>query len=148
VSETFVTSSESETIALGQRIAEDLKPGDIVALHGELGAGKTRLVVGIALALGIDRTLVNSPTYVLVNEYPTGSAGAERGVEALIHIDAYRLERPTDLEALGLDDSLLATSITVIEWPGRLASGLPAVSLDVRIGISGEETRAIQVTRP
>ncbi|MEC9373298.1 MAG: tRNA (adenosine(37)-N6)-threonylcarbamoyltransferase complex ATPase subunit type 1 TsaE, partial [Planctomycetota bacterium] len=89
------TASEEETVALGARLGELLRAGDVVGLDGELGAGKTRLVRGIATGMGAPREMVHSPTYVLMNEYPT-----ERGC-ALVHVDAYRLRGADDLESTG-----------------------------------------------
>lgn len=142
-----VSGSEEATRALGVALAREVRAGDIVALHGELGAGKTRFVAGIAEGLGIDRSVVNSPTYVLVNEYPAGGDAVARGIEALVHIDAYRLEVPTDLESLGLDERLVASSVTVIEWPERLGGAMPDPTHRVSIAITGEGERRVSIDR-
>ncbi len=110
--ETVQTSSVEETLDFGRRFAERLKVGDCVALIGQLGAGKTALARGIAMGLGLsDERIVSSPTFVLVQEYPTRPK--------LFHIDLYRLSQPEiELADLGLDE-MLAEGIVLIEWADR-----------------------------
>jgi tRNA threonylcarbamoyladenosine biosynthesis protein TsaE len=135
------TASESETIDLASRFAASLQPGDVLALHGDLGAGKTRFVRGLAIGLGIDPADVSSPTFVLVNEY-TGPAAP------LVHIDAYRLEQQEDLDALGWDRIFDGTSIVAVEWAERLAAHLPAGRFEVTIEHAGREHRRILIQTP
>jgi len=118
----------ASTRAFGVRLARLLRPGQVVALSGELGAGKTTLVQGIAKGLGVaDLKQVTSPSYTLVNEYP-----AEQGM--LIHIDLYRLESPAAIAALGLDDYLgRADAFVVIEWAERMRAQLEADTLWIEI---------------
>ncbi len=135
----LLTNSVAETQALGRRLGALLEAGDVVLLHGDLGAGKTTLSQGI-VAAGRPGIAVQSPTFTLINEYP---ATADR--PALFHIDLYRLDGPDDLETIGLDD-LLATGagVTLIEWPERLGEDLPEDYLLVLIEPAGPDTRRIE----
>lgn len=160
---TRVTRSEDETIALGAALGARLRPGDVVALHGELGAGKTRFVRGVARGLGLDPDLVNSPTFVFVNEYappapaptptttdgPSSSTPARGGTATLVHIDAYRLRGEDDLDALGWDRFRDGGAILVIEWAERIAPALPAPGapdrIDVTIEHAGAEARRVMI---
>ena len=132
----MLTRSEDETAALAQTLATTLRRGDIVLLSGNLGAGKTAFVRGLAAGLGIDPESVSSPTFTLVHEYGGGRL-------KLYHVDLYRLKKAaTDdlgLEEMGANDGVLA-----IEWPDRLAHALPQARL-VRIEIIDETTRSIDV---
>jgi tRNA threonylcarbamoyladenosine biosynthesis protein TsaE len=119
----FSTYSEEETRALGERLGRVLRRGDVVLLHGELGAGKTRLAQGIAVGLDV-RQSVTSPSYVLMNEYP--------GRTRLFHIDLYRLAEAGELEDLGVWDHA-EDGCLVIEWPERAENLLPADGIEVFI---------------
>ncbi len=128
---TFRTTSEDETIALGVALGRMLRSGDVLGLDGELGAGKTRLVRGIAEGLSLEPAQVSSPTYVLIHEYtlPLGAAPGEnatsRFVETpLYHVDAYRLTGPDDLDSLGWERVMEGFGVVVIEWFERIADGL------------------------
>jgi tRNA threonylcarbamoyladenosine biosynthesis protein TsaE len=111
----FITHSAEETIALGRTLAETLTPPKLVLLRGDLGAGKTTLVKGIAEAFdAASAEDVTSPTFTLVHEY--------RGPQAnLYHIDLYRIDTPRQLETLGLDDLITNNSILLIEWGEKFA---------------------------
>jgi len=113
------TTDPAQTEGVGRELARGLVGGEVIALSGELGAGKTTLVRGIAAALGIDPARVSSPTFVLLHEY-------EGGRLTLAHADAYRLASAGEFEALGLDD-LLADGrvVLVVEWPERVIDALP-----------------------
>lgn len=147
---TLTTNSEDETIALGEAVGRMLLPGDVVSLHGELGAGKTRLVRGIARGVGADAARVSSPTFVIMQEY-RGTPGA--AVETLVHIDAYRLGGADELESIGWER--VARDIeerrpvaVIIEWAERIASSLQfpdTQRLDVRLDHAAAETRAITI---
>ena len=132
------TNSLEETYAFGRRFAERLKRGDCVALVGELGAGKTALARGIALGLGLaDQRIVSSPTFVLVQEYPTEPK--------LFHIDLYRLRQPEiELPDLGLDE-MLEEVIVLIEWADRATNALPKKRWEIKLQATGENARNIQV---
>jgi tRNA threonylcarbamoyladenosine biosynthesis protein TsaE len=130
------SASPAETIALGERLGAATAPGDLVCLWGDLGAGKTQVAKGIARGLGIGDT-VNSPTFILMNEY--------RGRLPLFHVDLYRLADAADALAGGVVDDRQADGVTVVEWPDRMGEVLPAGRLDVRIEGSGDEARDIEV---
>jgi tRNA threonylcarbamoyladenosine biosynthesis protein TsaE len=154
---TFHTHSEDQTITLGLALGRLLRPGDILALDGELGAGKTRLVRGLAEGLGLDPAQVSSPTYVLVHEYtqPSGTSGttgeSSRFVETpLYHLDAYRLNGPEDLDTLGWDRIIDSFGIIVIEWGERIAAALtkePSLAR-MRIHPEGQTTRRLDLVVP
>lgn len=141
-----LTRSESETIELARVLARSLRPGDVVALHGDLGAGKTRFVRGLAEGLGIDPSLVNSPTYVLVHEHGAGSRAIP-----LIHVDAYRLTTDDDLETLDWERLIEpgAGHVLVIEWAERIPPGsLPDEHFAIAIVHAGDNSRRISITPP
>jgi tRNA threonylcarbamoyladenosine biosynthesis protein TsaE len=130
------TASAAVTIALGERLGRVARPGDLVCLWGDLGAGKTQLAKGFALGLGIDAT-ITSPTFILMGEYP--------GPIPLFHVDLYRLADAADALAGGVIDDRQSDGLTVVEWPDRMGDVLPAARLDVRIDGTGDEPRTIAV---
>ncbi len=135
----FITKSESETIEIGKRIGEELKKGSIVLISGELGAGKTRFVKGIASALGVEE-VITSPTFTILNEYPSA-----KGI--LYHIDLYRLEA-FPIDDIDIDD-LLERGIVVVEWwekDKKFFEGLRN-KIIVNIEIISDEEREITVYR-
>ena len=123
---TVVTRSEEETGDVAARIAATLVAGDVLLLSGNLGAGKTAFVRGLAAGLGIDPDEVSSPTFALVHEYRGGRL-------PLYHVDLYRLER-TATDDLGLEEMGAADGVLAVEWPDRLTNALPGayhVSLEI-----------------
>jgi len=136
----FETRSPRRTVALGMQLAERLSAGDCVALVGPLGAGKTVLVRGLALGLGLDQPKdVSSPTYVLVHEYPCRVP--------LFHLDLYRMIDPVaELGDLGLDE-MLGSGVVVIEWADRAREALPADRIEIHIEIASARTRRFSVRR-
>ena len=130
--------SPEQTRRVGMRLGALLQPGDLICLQGELGAGKTTLVQGIALGWG-SADAVSSPTFVLINLYRRPPDGH------MHHLDAYRLETVAEAEQLGLDD-LLAQGPLLVEWPERLAGLLPDERLLVRLEYSGEEHRDLRLS--
>ena len=133
------SSSAQETVGIGRSLAAELKAPALVFLYGELGAGKTTLAKGIVAGLGVAaEDDVNSPTFVLVQEYGGG---------AVRHIDLYRIESLADLESLGLDDLLAENSVVLIEWPERLALPNVRPSMVVRLEVEGEAGRKVTVER-
>ena len=138
--ETHETHSPDETLAFGLRFAERLSVGDCIALVGQLGAGKTALVRGLAEGLGLEDTrLVSSPTYVLVQEYP--------GRTPIFHIDLYRMVDPqAELADLGLEE-MLEEGVTLIEWADRAATALPTNRWEIAIEITAESSRKFTVSR-
>ena len=131
-----VSPDPSATSALGLALAEAARPGDLICLWGELGAGKTHLAKAFGAGLGITDT-INSPSFILMAEYA--------GRLPLFHIDLYRLADATDVFAGGLIDDRQAAGVTLVEGPDRMAAVLPAERLDVRIDGAGDEPRTITV---
>ncbi len=129
-------AGEKSTEQLGQKLASLVRSGDILALYGELGAGKTCLVRGLAKGLGVEEGLVASPSFSLINEYP--------GPVPLFHIDCYRLHLEEEIDELGLEEYFDGPGITVIEWAERIR-GLPEDRLDITIRILDETRRHIQI---
>lgn len=130
----MITNSERETIAFAERYAHTLQPGDVVLLNGELGAGKTVFVKGVAKALGIEDEIV-SPTYAYMNDY----AGK------LYHYDCYRLAGGEQAEALGLVDYFYAGGVCLIEWAQNIESVLPEHCKRVNIRKLDESAREITI---
>ena len=122
--EIFQSHSPEETQSIGQQIGETLNAGDVIALIGDLGAGKTCLTQGIARGIGIaSHEVVNSPSYTLINEYA--------GEIPVYHIDLYRLEHHGEIVDLGLEEFLEGNGICIIEWADRMANLLPANHIQV-----------------
>ena len=135
-----ITESPEETVALGRVIGDGLSGGEVIALTGQLGSGKTHLIKGIAAGAGAaDRRSVNSPTFVLINEY----AGADGGL-CIYHIDAYRLESAAEFEMLGFDDMCRPDSVVVIEWADRVAAVLVDIeTIDIELSHIDQNSRKI-----
>jgi tRNA threonylcarbamoyladenosine biosynthesis protein TsaE len=131
-----MVESEKATEQLGRNLASLLSPGDVIALHGELGAGKTCLVHGLAKGLGIEEGFVASPSFSLINEYP--------GPMPLFHVDCYRLHLEEEIQELGLEEYFDGPGITVIEWAERIRD-LPEDRLDISFTILDESRRRIQI---
>jgi tRNA threonylcarbamoyladenosine biosynthesis protein TsaE len=134
-----VSLSPEETEAAGEELGRTLVAGDVVALCGALGAGKTCFVRGVARALGVAGRPV-SPTFTLINEY--------RGARPLYHVDAYRVDRLVDLLDLGLEEYFDGGGVTLVEWADKMRPLLPARAICVRIEGVGDEPRTITVRRP
>ncbi len=129
----IISRSPDETISIGKKIGKKLKAGDIVCLEGDLGAGKTHFVKGIAEALEINPQEVLSPTYTLIHEY--------EGTLPLYHFDCYRMESPREALEIGAEEYFYGEGICVIEWPERIASLIPPEALWITIEIADRETR-------
>ena len=135
-----ISMSPDDTRRLAAELAESLPERACLALHGDLGSGKTCFVKGIATALQIC-TPVTSPTYTLINEY----AGSRR----LTHMDLYRFSRPEEIRSLGLDEYVEAPGITVIEWAERAGDLLPPDTIHIHFRILGGDTaREIVIALP
>jgi tRNA threonylcarbamoyladenosine biosynthesis protein TsaE len=136
---TITSNSPEETLELGRRLGERLKGGEILALSGPLGSGKTHLVKGIALGAGArDRTDVTSPTFVIINQYA--------GRLDIYHLDAYRLDSVAEFEQLGFDDLCYPESVVVIEWADRVESALREVDcVRIELAHAGEHRRIIRI---
>lgn len=136
--DTILTNSEEETAAVGERLAARLRANDVLLLYGDLGAGKTAFVRGLARGLGAAPEEVSSPTFTLIQEY--------RGRLALYHVDLYRLE-PAEAADLGLEELAEGDAIVAIEWAERW-NGRPAGAWEIRFEYAGDDRRRIQVTSP
>lgn len=133
--ETFLTRSEQETFALAEKLAGTLKPGMFVLLYGDLGAGKTAFVRGLAAGLGANPEDVSSPTFVIMQHY--------KGRTPLTHVDLYRLESAAAVDDLGLDE-LASGGVLAIEWAERLPR-IPDERVEVRIEDAGGNDRRITI---
>lgn len=134
----FISHSEAQTRRLGARLAAYLKPGDVLALVGDLGSGKTRWVQGVCAGLSVTEPVI-SPTFTLVNEY--------QGLYPVYHIDLYRLADAAETTTFGLEDYLYGAGITIIEWADRVTALLPADYLTVEL-YHLEDTKRRVVLRP
>ena len=139
VAETVVSRSPEETRAIGARLGERLGPGAVVGCIGELGAGKTCFLQGLAAGLGVTSP-VTSPTFVLVNHY--------RGRLPVYHLDAYRTASLGELLDLGVEEMFHGDGVTIIEWADKLLPLLPPAALIVRIAGLGDEPREIVIEVP
>ena len=133
---TIITNNEDETVLEGKKLGSSLTPGTVVALFGELGAGKTVFTRGLAAGLGVSST-VTSPTFTIVNEY--------YGRLQLFHFDLYRLENENELFDIGWDDYLERGGICAVEWSEHAGSALPANSVIVNIKNLGGEKRILEI---
>lgn len=127
---------EEATERLGFNLASLFRAGDVIALFGELGAGKTCLVRGLAKGLGVEKGLVSSPSFSLINEYP--------GTVPLFHMDCYRLGPEEEIYDLGLEEYFDSPGISVIEWAERIRN-LPEERLELSIAILDESRRRIRI---
>jgi len=133
---TLASASPEETRRLGERLGEQLRAGDVVLLSGELGAGKTVFVQGLARGLGFEGS-VSSKSFVLLGEY------ADR--VKLYHADLYRLERAEEVEELALDE-ISADGVLVVEWPERAGDGvLPEDHVRIEFEVTGEDRRVLRI---
>lgn len=130
------SNSENDTRAIAAALAPTLAAGAVVLLSGDLGAGKTAFVRGLAEGLKLDPDEVTSPTFTLVHEYRGGRL-------PLIHVDLYRLDR-AELDEIGLDQDLAAQGVTAVEWAERLVRAIPGAVV-VKILDQGEDRRSIEI---
>lgn len=131
--------SVHQTEQIGAQLAATLKGGECVALYGDLGAGKTQFVRGLAQGLGGNAHSVSSPTFVLLNVYDSGRL-------TVFHLDAYRVGGADDFEAIGFAELLEQGGVVVVEWAERVESLLPASRLNVRLSTTGPRSREIEIT--
>ena len=134
----IVSNSPEETFSLGKQISSRLSESSVIALRGVLGSGKTCMVKGIALGLGITEN-ITSPTYTIVNEY------AKEDTTFLYHIDAYRLSNDKDFEDIGGNEILNSGGISIIEWSERIPNSIPSDSIIISMEITGDTSRLIKI---
>lgn len=128
-----ITRSEQETRKLAEAFARTLQPGDIVCLEGDLGAGKTQFVKGMAVFFGVDPSDVLSPTFTLLHEYD--------GSIPLYHFDCYRMESPREALEIGAEEYFYGGGVSVIEWPEKIAPLIPGDARWIRIESLGPRSR-------
>lgn len=133
---TVTTQSEDETEAVGRELAATLSEGDVLLLHGDLGAGKTAFIRGLGEGLGVPPDEVSSPTFTLIQEYRGGRL-------PLFHVDLYRIEDPREFDELGLDE-IAENGVLAIEWAERLPQP-PSDALHISIEHAGESQRRIVI---
>ena len=139
VTTTYTARSVEETWQVAGEVARLLKPGTVIALHGDLGSGKTTFVQGLGFALGLRRP-VTSPTFTLSTEYQTPAF-------KLVHMDLYRLSGPDDLLTIGYPEYLETGAVVAVEWPERAGDLIPPDAIHVRFSLAAEpETRVIEVS--
>jgi len=136
----LISNSEKETQACAQRLAGQLKRGDIVFLKGDLGAGKTTFVKGLAQAFKLSPKKVSSPTFVIMNYY--------KGKLPIYHFDLYRLEKPAEIDTLDFDEYFYGEGISLIEWPERLGMHAPKQYYLVEFQHKSEHQRKICISYP
>lgn len=133
----FESNSVEETIQIGRELAAVLHQGDIVCLSGDLGAGKTHFVKGVASFFGVDKEEVSSPTFTLINEY--------QGDLPVYHFDFYRLEHQQQALEIGAEEYLFGDGVSFIEWPERIEGLLPENVIRIEIKHAGDSKRIIQI---
>ena len=137
--EIFESSSPDETYEFGRSMGEKISPGCVIALEGDLGAGKTLFTQGLAAGLGITEP-VNSPTFTILQIY-------ESGRMPLYHFDVYRIEDPYEMEEVGFDDFIYGEGVSVIEWPGQIYDLFPDKYIKIKISRDygrGDDFRLIE----
>jgi tRNA threonylcarbamoyladenosine biosynthesis protein TsaE len=138
---TYTTASVAETESVAATIADECRGGEVIALSGDLGAGKTQFVRGLVRALGGEPRAVSSPTFVLLNVYDGGRL-------TVYHLDAYRVSGADDFEAIGFTELLEQGGVVAVEWPERVASLLPARIWRVQLTALDETRRLIEISPP
>ncbi len=132
------TRSASETFRIGKTIGSRLRPGDVVALVGELGAGKTQFIKGLAAGVGIESSAyISSPSFTLIHEYP--------GETPFYHMDFFRLGREQEAETLGLEEYFQGRGITAIEWADKIPSLLPEELLFICMAYVDKNIRSLEI---
>jgi tRNA threonylcarbamoyladenosine biosynthesis protein TsaE len=140
MTEIFTTQNEEETIRLGEHFARRLQPGDVVALYGDLGSGKTRFAKGISRGLGV-REPVTSPTFVVVNEHRDGRM-------PVYHFDFYRLRTVGELDEIGFEEYIDGAGVCILEWADAIRQRLPQRRYDIYCTLgNGENERTITIEK-
>jgi len=139
VTEPILCRSVEETQQLAGKLAAKLHGGECIALHGELGAGKTQFARGLVAGLGGDPRTVSSPTYVLLHLYDSARL-------PIFHLDAYRVGGSEDFEAIGFSELLEQNGVVVVEWASRVQALLPENCIHVTLETVDENTRTVQIS--
>ncbi|OGY27045.1 MAG: tRNA (adenosine(37)-N6)-threonylcarbamoyltransferase complex ATPase subunit type 1 TsaE [Candidatus Woykebacteria bacterium RBG_19FT_COMBO_43_10] len=151
MSQEFISNSAEETKKFAGEFAKKLKPGDILALYGDLGAGKTTFIQGLVAALGY-KGKVFSPTFIFVRPYKISGQTSDfrwqkSGIKTFYHIDLYRIEEPADLKTIGIEEFLSENdSVSAIEWPERSEEELPERTVKIKFDYIDETKRRITVS--
>jgi len=135
--EKIISSSEEETFRIAKEYARQIKPGDVICLEGDLGAGKTHFTKGFVTAFGLEKDIVSSPTFALINEYQGDTV-------EIFHFDCYRLEKIQEALEIGAEEYFYGDGICIIEWPERIRAILPSNSKTVTIISTGPSEREIR----
>lgn len=133
----FESDSVERTIEIGFEFAKKLKGGDVVCLEGDLGAGKTHFVKGLASFFEVDSSNVSSPTFTLINEY--------KGTVSIYHFDCYRLKNDQEALEIGVEEYLYGEGVSVIEWPSKISNLIPEDSIKIEIHHEGDSKRSIYI---
>jgi tRNA threonylcarbamoyladenosine biosynthesis protein TsaE len=134
----MITNSAKETMLIAEKLAKTLRPGDMIALSGDLGSGKTTFTKGIGKGLGVkDSKRINSPTFVLIKEYS--------GKIPLYHLDLYRLDALKEIENLAVEEYIYGTGVTVIEWAEKIKCLLPEKRILVKFKVKGDTKREVVI---
>ena len=161
----FETESPLQTLRIGKSLGNLLMPGDVIALVGELGSGKTQLIKGVAAGAGVDKGIsISSPSFTLINEYsgkwersrnrtgidsaelhPIGRARLTRSRIPFYHLDLFRLKTEKEAEGLGLEEYFDRGGIMVVEWADRIPSFLPEEMLRIQVIYTGRNSRSIEI---
>ena len=134
--EKVISHSEEETFRIAKEYARQTKPGDVICLEGDLGAGKTHFTKGFVTAFGLDKNIVSSPTFALINEYQGDKI-------EIFHFDCYRIEEIQEALEIGAEEYFYRDGICIIEWPERIQAILPSHSKTVTITSTGPSEREI-----
>ena len=132
------SNSVKSTIEYGREFAENLKIGDVVCLEGDLGAGKTHFVKGVASYFGVSEEKVNSPTFTLINEY--------NGEIPIYHFDCYRLKSFNEALEIGIEEYLYGDGVSIIEWPSKIKDLIPDNAIKIEIKHTGASERSILIS--
>ena len=135
----YASSNVTDTERIAAELARSLRGGECIAMHGDMGAGKTQFVRGLVGGLGGDTRSVSSPTYVLLNVYDTGRL-------TVYHLDAYRVHGPDDFDAIGFSELLEQGGVVIVEWPSRVADLLPNDRINVTLTPTVDGERRIDIT--
>jgi tRNA threonylcarbamoyladenosine biosynthesis protein TsaE len=133
----LLSSSESETMDFASQFASTIKPGDVICLKGDLGAGKTHFVKGFAGAFGVPPDQVSSPTFTIIQEY--------HGTIPVYHFDFYRLKSPKEALEIGAEEYFYSDGVSIVEWPDKIGTLLPSHSIFVSLTHKGGNKRLIEI---